>query len=998
MRISRSFSKLRGLVPALVISLGFVPSLPVALGATALVGSAMAQQPQARIAAIDSSARATLVGSRPAAAHSANDTGRMSPSAKLEGVTVVFSRSQAQEAALQALLTAQQTPGSPQYHQWLTPDQFGTQFGVADSDIAKVEGWLQQQGFTVSGVSRSRNRITFSGSVGQIETAFGTEMHRYSVNGESHFAPSSDLSVPAALVGSVQTVRNLSDFRPRSHVRLAPAQTVHGNFTSAQTQAHYLTPKDVDTIYDITPAYNAGYNGTGQSIAIVGQSAVVLTDISNFQTAAGLTVKAPATPILVPGTGTSTVYTGDEMESDLDLEYSGAIAPGATIQFVYVGSDTNTSVFDALAYAVDNRLAPIISSSYGDCEYDLGSTEYNSLNTTVLAQAAAQGETVISAAGDDGSTDCYADTNQPTTQRTALGVDFPGSSQYVTSLGGTEFSPADVASTNTTYWTAAAGTDVISSALSYMPDEGVWNDDAQGGGLSSGGGGVSLYTPQPTWQTNVAGISAGSNRMVPDVALSASPYDAPYLFCSSDSQTTGISGSCANGFRDSNNEYLTTAGGTSFAAPIFAGMVAVINQSRSFTAGQGVINTTLYGLASNAANYAAAFHDITSGNNNCSTAGSIYCAGAGETEYTAGIGYDEASGLGSVDLYHMLTLWPDVAGSYALASTTTVIAANATVAPSTNDLVTITVAPVTGDTITTTPTGTVTLMVGTTAVAPITLSANGTATYTFSEATAGQYEITAAYSGDANYATSTGSYEVTVAGTTAPSTTPGFALTATNVTVAAGSTGTSTVTITPANGYTGTVDWSAVTAVPTLLDGCYSIANTAVSGTAAVTATLTVYTDSSQCTTATTTTTSSAATTSSTATANVRRKFATRAPAAGVSALTPEKAPFGPVPIGVAFAGLLAVGFIGRRSRGVRLLMVAGLFAVLGLGMSGCGSSSSSTASGTAATAGVYDITLTGTDSANAAITASIPTATPIVLTVTSTTATASVMTTAAKN
>jgi Pro-kumamolisin, activation domain/Bacterial Ig-like domain (group 3) len=990
MRIYRIFSKLRGLGPALVLSLGFVPSLPVALGATASVGLAMAQQPQARITAIDSSARATLVGSRPAAAHSANDTGRMSPSAKLEGVTVVFSRSQAQEAALQALLTAQQTPGSPQYHQWLTPDQFGTQFGVADSDIAKVEGWLQQQGFTVSGVSRSRNRITFSGSVGQIETAFGTEMHRYSVNGEAHFAPSSDLSVPAALLGTVQTVANLSDFRPHSHVRVGPPQAVHGNFTSGQSGNHYLTPKDVDTIYDITPAYNAGYTGTGQSIAIVGQSAVVLTDISNFQTAAGLTAKAP-TVTLVPASGTSTPVTGDELESDLDLEYSGAIAPGASINFVYTGNNPSYGAFDALEYAVDNQLAPIISSSYGECETNLTISEYNSLSG-VLAQAALQGQTVISAAGDDGSTDCSGETNLTTTQQTALAVDFPGSSQYVTSMGGTEFAAASVASTNTTYWNASPGsTDVVSSALSYIP-EGVWNDDAQGGGvLSAGGGGVSAYTPQPTWQSNVAGIPAGSNRMVPDIALDASPYNAPYLFCSSDTQATGVSGSCTNGFRDSNNEYLTTAGGTSFDAPIFAGMVAVINQARGFTAGQGPVNNTLYGLASNSTNYAAAFHDITSGSNEC-TAGATLCAGAGETEYAAGPGYDEASGLGSVDLYHMLTLWPDVVGSYALASTTTVIAANATVAPNTNDLVTITVAPATGDTITTAPTGTVSLTVGTTAVAPITLSANGTATYTFSEATAGQYEITAAYSGDANYATSQGQYEVTVAGTTGPSTTPGFALTATNVTVAAGSTGTSTVTITPANGYTGTVDWSAVTAVPTLLDGCYAIANTAVSGTAAVTATLTVYTDSSQCTAATT------STTSSTATANVRRRFASRAPAAGVSAVTPTKAPFGSVPMGVAFAGLLAVGFIGRRSRAIRLLMVTGLFAVLGLGMSGCGGSSSSTAAGTDATAGVYDITLTGTDSANSAITTSLTTANPIVLTVTATTTTASAATTTAGN
>jgi subtilase family serine protease len=383
--------------------------------------------------------------------------------------------------------------------------------------------------------------------------------------------------VPAGLLGSVQTVANLSDFRPHSHVRVGPAQAVHGNFTAAGTQQHFLTPKDVDTIYDISPAYNAGYTGTGQSIAIVGQSAVATSDITNFQNAAGLTNKTPYT-ILMPNSGTSTVYTGDELESDLDLEYSGAIAPGANIYFVYVGNDTNLSALDALTYAVDQRLAPIISSSYGECEAGVGPTGYATLNA-VLEQAASQGQTVIAAAGDDGSTDCYGDKPLSTAVQTGLAVDFPGSSQYVTSLGGTEFPAADVAAGNTTYWTAAAGsTDTIDSAVSYIP-EGVWNDDSSQYGLSSGGGGVSIYTAAPTWQANVPGIAAGASyRMVPDIALDASPDNAGYLYCTSDTTgwSTGQVASCNNGFRDSSTQDLTVAGGTSFAAPIFAGMMAVI--------------------------------------------------------------------------------------------------------------------------------------------------------------------------------------------------------------------------------------------------------------------------------------------------------------------------------------------------------------------------------------------------------------------------------------
>jgi subtilase family serine protease len=154
-----------------------------------------------------------------------------------------------------------------------------------------------------------------------------------------------------------------------------------------------------------------------------------------------------------------------------------------------VGNDSNYSTFDAIQYAVDTRIAPIISNSYGDCETDLSTTDYSSLNG-VLEQAASQGQSVISAMGDSGSTDCYQDTNLTSAQRTALAVDFPGSSQYITGMGGTEFPSSDTSSSNTTYWSSASGSDVISSALSYIPEQ-VWNDDSSSNGLSADGGGVS---------------------------------------------------------------------------------------------------------------------------------------------------------------------------------------------------------------------------------------------------------------------------------------------------------------------------------------------------------------------------------------------------------------------------------------------------------------------------------------------------------------------------
>jgi subtilase family serine protease len=682
--------------------LASIGALAVVLSCSFACAAAAAQKPAPRIvSAIDSSSRVTLAGSRPLRALAANDMGAVPPGTKLQGMTLVFSRSAAQQADLDALIAAQQDPASPSYHQWLTPAQFGARFGMADSDLAAAETWLQQQGFTIDGVSNSRDRIRFTGTAAQAAAAFSTELHYYRAAGEteSHMAPATEISVPAALAPTLLGVANLSGFRPRSHL----VKGARPNFTSSQTGNHFMTPGDVATIYDINAAYNAGYTGVGQTIAIVGQSAILTSDIAAFQSAAGLNSKVP-TLLLEPNTGTSTVYSGDESESDLDVEYAGAIAKGATILFVYTGNG-NYGAFDALQYAIDNDLAPIISASYGSCEAALGQTEYNLLNP-VLAQAATQGETVIAASGDAGSSDCYGEYTPVNTANAAsneqLSVDFPADSQYVTGLGGTEFSAAAVAaasspSTPTTYWAAASGSDVVSSALSYIPEQ-VWNDDSSVNGLGAGGGGVSVYTSRPTWQSAaVPGIAAisGTNRLVPDISLDASLLNAGYLICTSDTSSylSGQLHSCNSGFRDSSTGYVTQVGGTSVAAPIFAGMMAILNQAKGYTAGQGVINSTLYTLASTPATYASAFHDITVGGNEC-LAGTNYCSGTPVSNYLAGTGYDEASGLGSVDLNNLITAWPKnitASGANFTLSASAVTTPNGTAANST-----ITVTPVGG--------------------------------------------------------------------------------------------------------------------------------------------------------------------------------------------------------------------------------------------------------------------------------------------------------------
>jgi len=814
-----------------------------------LIMTSLAQTPAARITAdIDSSKRAAIQGTHSPRARAENDAGPVPGETKLQGISIVFSRSAAQEADLQALIAAQQNPASPLYHKWLTPEEFAARFGVADSDIAKLEAWLEQQGFSVDGVSRSKNRITFSGTVGQVAAAFGAALHYYKINGETHFAPDGDISVPAALSSLVQTVTNLSTFRPRPHVRFkAPQPATRPDFTSSQSGNHFLTPKDVATIYDVNPAYSAGYNGTGQSIAIVGQSAIVLSDIENFQTAAGFAVKDP-TQILVPNSGTSATFSGDEAESDLDLEYSSTMAPGATIYFVYVGSNQNYSVLDSITYAVDNKVAPIISITYGECE--IGMSDYATQNG-VLEQAATQGQSVIAAAGDNGSEDCYGESGLSTAQQEALAVDFPASSQYVTGMGGSEFPAADVAAGNTTYWLSANGSDVISSAVRYIPEQ-VWNDDDSQSGLSSGGGGVSVLTPRPSWQTGVPGIPAGSFRLVPDISLSSSPNNAGYLYCSSD-PSTGITGSCSNGFRDRNDVNLTVAGGTSFAVPIFAGLLAGINQKQNST-GQGPINSTLYTLAANSTTYASAFHDITSGGNQCGPSGATFCSSAGTSEYPATVGYDEASGLGSIDFYNLLTAWP-------------------------------------------------------------------------------------------------------TSGTAAKS----FSLSATNATVSAGSSSTSTITITPQNGYTGTIAWT-ISSSPSLADGCFSLADATVSGASAIQLTMTIYTSSPPCSSAAVTGASGGQPRFLSATSMFARN--------GRNPLSDLNTAWA----GMALTGLLSLGLLGFHSR--RLGTFAGLFLVVAIGFAicGCGSSGSSSASQSPALTapqGTYTVTIVGTDTSSASITAS---------------------------
>ncbi len=905
----------------------------------------------ARISAeVSSSQRTLLPGSLHPLAQAKFESGRLAAGTKLEGISIYFSRTPGQEANLQALLAAQQNPTSPQYHQWLSPEQYASRFGMAASDIAKVQNWLEQQGFAVDSVARSRNMIRFSGNVGQVEAAFATEIHKFNVpiggKLEQHIAPSTELSVPTALAGVVLSVRNLDDFKPKSMLRLPSNRPTAARpaFTSGSTGYIYTSPGDISTIYDVKPLNGAGFTGNGQTIAIMGQSAIVNSDIEAFQTAAGLTVKDP-TSLLVPNSGNSTIYSGDEGESDLDLEWSGAMAPGANILFVYTGDNLNSGgVFDSLQYTVDNKLAQIISLSYGECEFDLGSANA-AAEEIITSQAAAQGQTILAASGDQGSTACFnANSTDTTAQQEALNVNYPASSPYVTGIGGTEFNEGG----NTgTYWSSNGSNDVISSALSYIPEV-VWNDDPAGGGLSATGGGVSTLFPKPTWQTGVPGIPSDGKRDVPDISLDASNDHDSLLLCTSDTSNwqSGQVSSCTQGFRDSSTGALTVAGGTSFSTPIFAGMVALINQKQNYTSGAGLINPTLYTLASNATTYASAFHDITSGTNDC-TAGSSYCSGM--IGYSAGVGYDLTTGLGTVDLSNLADVWPASTVTL-IGTTTTVTASNTAPVAGSNVTFAIAVGSSTGSTV---PTGSVDLKLDGTSVGTQTLAA-GVASYSTSFTTAGPHSLVVAYTGDSTHATSTGTATVNVGGVSSGTGT--FKIVAGNIAVAQGNVGSSTVTITPSGGYTGTVQFSFATSNSSIANNtCPVLNNAVIAGAAAVTETLTIDTNAANCL----------------ATGALRKAHGQVMHVAGFgsSLLNSGMSNSGKLATALMLlAGLMLAGFAGRHSRRLRTFAGIIVLAIAGMAFSGCGNSNSSNSN---APKGTYTITLTGTDSVTPTITSS---------------------------
>ena len=658
----------------------------------AFAKTARIQQP------IDEAARVVLPGNVRPLPKDAVDLGPANSSLPAGRMLLVLERSAAEDAELQQLLSDLQDKNSASYHKWLTPAQYAVRFGVSAADVQTLSSWLDGHGFTVNKVSATRTSIEFSGTIGQLESAFHTSIHRYATGGEEHFANINDPAIPTALAPVVSGVIGLNDFAPKSMQSAAPhasydrqTRTARPEFTtSAGGKLLYVGPADAATIYDTPNTFNANfkggqsYTGSGVTIAVVSDANINVSDVANYRSFFGL----PASPVQViidgndPGVDANT--TGDTQRALRDVEIAGALAPNAKV-ILYTARNITYQLVSglslALARAVDDNLSDVIEYGFSSCEADLG-TAGNHFFKIQWQAAAVDGVTVVAAAGDSGSAGCDLPANDSSASG-GLAVNGAASTPYNIAVGGTDFDglPGD--------FSGYVGTNGI--ALGYIPEL-PWNNSVAVGGNGSlsanapykdangdtndfaGGGGASTTYSKPSWQTATdLNIPQGNARYLPDVSLLAGTgqYGATWAVCGNDYDAAGNPvADCAPGSGGAST--IQGLGGTSAAASAFAGILALVSQSQNARLGQA--NYVLYNLANQTALYKSVFHDVTTGNN------SVVCA-AGSTNcgsndflsgYNAAAGYDQASGLGSVDASQLIANWSKAA----FASTTTALTVN----------------------------------------------------------------------------------------------------------------------------------------------------------------------------------------------------------------------------------------------------------------------------------------------------------------------------------
>jgi subtilase family serine protease len=645
-----------------------------------------ARAPRALITTrVDETKLQRLAGNTRPEATAENDAGAVADGFAMDHMLLQLKRPAEQEAAAAAAVDGLSNPKSPTYRKWLTPDQFGQTYGPAQSDIDAVTTWLGSKGFTVHSVYPNRMTVDFSGTAGQIRSAFHTEIHHLNVNGESHVANMTDPQIPAALAPAVRGVVSMHDFtaHPMKSAKRRPMQNARpqDTFTSQGYQTWAVTPADLATIYNLAPLFSAGYTGVGQTIAVVEDARLYdNSDWDTFRSTFGLSqysggslsVVQPASAAGGSNCGTPGLGGGDDGEATLDAEWATAAAPSATI---LVAACANTRATDGTVVALQNLVnganpPSIISVSYGVCEAENGETS-NALFNSTFQQAAAEGISVFVAAGDEGAASCDAGASGATH---GIGVSAWASTPYNVAVGGTDFGDT-YANTNSTYW-SNSNSATYGSAMSYIPEI-PWNDSCASGLLASalgysttygssglcgsrmaeqdglvqvaagsgGPSGCATGTPdtegvvggscqgyaKPSWQSGLPGIAGDGVRDIPDVALFAGTgvWGHYYVMCWSDLRNGGAS--CSG-----DPSTWAGAGGTSFASPIMAGIQALVNQKTN--SAQGNPNYVYYQLAAGSATCNSSngdpgsgpcvFHNVTQGDIDVNCAGSENCYGA----------------------------------------------------------------------------------------------------------------------------------------------------------------------------------------------------------------------------------------------------------------------------------------------------------------------------------------------------------------------------------
>jgi len=651
-------------------------------------------------------------GTRPEA-NAQNDRGRVPDELAMQHMQLVLRRPNERDAAMQQFQRELHDRSSSNFHHWLSPSQFEARFGVGPQDTSAIMAWLAQHGFVVNAMYPGLGIIDFTGTAGEVRATLHTEIHYLDTAGTRHIGNMSDPQVPAALAPAVQGVVSLHDFPLHPNFRPAPAYT----YTGVSPTRYQVVPADLATIYNLGPLFAAGTSGQGQTIAVLEDTdlpSAAASDWSTFRTTFGLAGYTSGSLTSVhPGGCTHGVVATHQEEAEIDAEWASAAAPSATVEVASCASTSTYGVLIALEHLVNGGSPPgIVSISYGMCEALLGSA--NAAFAATYAQAVAEGISVFVAAGDAGAAFCD-DTKSTATH--GIGVNGMASTPYDVAVGGTDFGDS-YAGTVGTYWSTTNDVTTYGSALSYVPEI-PWDDScassllvaAEGYGsafgsngfcnstlgityltTTSGSGGPSQCatgvpapaTPEvisgscggyakPAWQSGAPGNPADGLRDLPDVSLFAGSGFLYHSYVVCDSALVSCAGAPGTWSR---------AGGTSFAAPILAGIQALVDQGAGL---QGNPNPVYYALAASQdangslncmatagrnVSSGCVFHDVTNGDNDVNCTGAYGCFDPSGSNgvlsqstsmfsdaYATGAGWDSATGLGSVNAANLVRYW-----------------------------------------------------------------------------------------------------------------------------------------------------------------------------------------------------------------------------------------------------------------------------------------------------------------------------------------------------